>query len=49
MPVNETPVKVTAREVLPGAGGCRDIGCFHGGPLFDDDGDRIDGDGNKIA
>lgn len=40
---------LAAREVLPTAGGCRDQGCFHGGPLFDEDGDRIDGDGKKRA
>jgi hypothetical protein len=40
---------LAAREILPGAGGCRDIGCFHGGPLFDDDGERIDADGKRLA
>ncbi len=30
-----------AKALLPGAGGCRDAGCFHGGPLFDDDGRRL--------
>jgi hypothetical protein len=30
-----------AKEVMPDAGGCRDKGCFHGGPLFNDDGKRI--------
>jgi hypothetical protein len=30
-----------AKEVMPDAGGCRDKGCFHGGPLFDADGKRI--------
>ncbi|HSX22394.1 MAG TPA: hypothetical protein VLE97_06415 [Gaiellaceae bacterium] len=40
---------IAAREVLPGAGGCRDKGCFHGGPLFDDAGDRINDDGKKLT
>ncbi len=31
-----------AKKVIPNAGGCRDAGCqVHGGPLFDDDGERI--------
>lgn len=33
---------VLAKQVVPGAGGCRDVGCpIHGGPLFDDEGLRI--------
>jgi hypothetical protein len=33
---------VRAKQVLPGAGGCRDAGCpVHGGPLFDDEGRRL--------
>ena len=33
---------VRADQAVPGAGGCRDDGCgIHGGPLFDDDGNRI--------
>ena len=30
-----------AKEIMPNAGGCRDKGCFHGGPLFDTTGKRI--------
>jgi hypothetical protein len=31
-----------AHEIMPEAGGCRDKGCpIHGGPLIDDDGERL--------
>lgn len=32
---------LAAKKVAPSAGGCRDKGCFHGGPLFDENGERL--------
>jgi len=32
---------LAAKKVMPEAGGCRDKGCFHGGPLFDENGKRL--------